>query len=133
LLIVRKERQARITADRGTIHPALSLLARPQERKAIRAATGYARSREYSGLPPGPRPRLESARVERGPTITLREGGEPFPERKGLKVLRRAKEVWSAMLSTELGSRWAGCLIREEKTSKPERIVIGGARETQAG
>jgi hypothetical protein len=55
---------------------ALSLLALPMAWDAVRVDAGYARGREYSGLPLGLKQSLVLARARCGPTAAPREGGE---------------------------------------------------------
>src|SRR5208337_905551 len=75
-LFVSKWSQARITTPRDSSPVALSLLAGSRTREANPIDAGYARDREYSGLPSGSGPSLVSRRVKCGRTTALREGGE---------------------------------------------------------
>jgi len=75
-LFVSKWSQARITIRYIIGESALSLLAGPRKREANRIDTGYARGREYSGLPFGSGLGLVFTRVRCGSTTALKEGGE---------------------------------------------------------
>ena len=73
---VSNRSQTRITAWQTKTMAALSLLALPMAGGAVRVDAGYARGREYSGLPFCPTQGLVLARARRGSTTTLREGRE---------------------------------------------------------
>ena len=74
LLFVSNRSQARITVAQNTTMAALSLLALPTAGEAVRVDAGYARGREYSGLPSGLKQCLVLVRARCGPTTTPRDG-----------------------------------------------------------
>jgi hypothetical protein len=76
LLFVSKWSQARITGWRNMTPPALSLLVLPMAQGAVRVDAGYAREREYSGLPLDSKQGLVLARARCGSMTTPREGRE---------------------------------------------------------
>ena len=76
LLFVSNWSQARITVAQNSMLVALSLLALPTAGEAVRVDAGYARGREYSGLPLGLKQCLVLTRARCGPTTTPRDGGE---------------------------------------------------------
>ena len=105
---------------------ALSLSALPAAWDAVRVDAGYARGREYSGLPPGqeaePCARPSPTWSDDHATGRRRSAGGGGKARRrryagGWKTLLRPSGVWSSMLSTRLGRR---SRLNPEGAPKPE-------------